>query len=67
MQYYDFTEHTSIPILNSTNALNGIKSGCEIRVPVTLYEEWKSATNWSTYASYIVPYDEEGNKVTPTN
>ena len=51
---YDFTSHTSVPTLSSTNAFSSIPSDCKIRVPAALYDEWKSATNWSTYASQIV-------------
>ena len=52
--YYDFTSHTSVPILSSTTAFSGIPADCEIRVPADLYNEWVAATNWSTYADYIV-------------
>ena len=54
MKYYDFTDHTSIPALSNSNAFNEIPSDCEIRVPAALVDEWKAATNWSTYASQIV-------------
>ena len=53
IQYYDFTSHTSIPTLSGNNAFER-QDGCEIRVPTALYESWKSATNWSNYADYIV-------------
>ena len=52
--YYDFTSHTSVPALSNTNAFNNISADCEIRVPASLAEEWKAATNWATYADYIV-------------
>ena len=54
MVIYDFTKHTSVPTLESTNAFSGIPSDCVIKVPSSLVEEWKSATNWSTYANQIV-------------
>lgn len=53
VKYYDFREHTSVPTLG-TNAFYGISSYNQIVVPDDLYEEWIAATNWSTYASYIV-------------
>ena len=53
IRYYDFTTHTTIPTLSNTNAFNGISDDCEIRVPASLYDEWITATNWSTYANYI--------------
>ena len=54
MAIYDFTSHTSVPTLANTNAFTNIPSDCVIKVPASLLEEWKSATNWSTYASKIV-------------
>ncbi len=54
MKFYDFTKHTRVPTLNGTDALSGIPADCEIRVPTALVDEWKAATNWSTYADYIV-------------
>lgn len=54
IRVYDFTKHTSVPTLSNTNALSGIADDCEIRVPSSLYDEWIAATNWATYASYIV-------------
>ena len=54
MRYYDFTNHTSVPTLASTYSFYSMPSDCEIRVPAALYDEWISATNWSTYADKIV-------------
>lgn len=54
VSFYDFTEHTAVPSLAGTNAFTGIPSDCEIRVPAALVNEWKAATNWSTYADKIV-------------
>lgn len=51
---YDFTRHTAVPTLSNTAAFMGIPADCEIRVPAVLYDEWIAATNWSTYADYIV-------------
>ena len=52
--FYDFSNHTAVPTLANTNAFQGIAADCEIRVPASLVNEWKAATNWSTYASHIV-------------
>jgi hypothetical protein len=52
--YYDFTEHTAVPSLEATSAFTGIWADCQFLVPASLYDEWKAATNWSTYASKIV-------------
>ena len=54
MAIYDFAYHTSVPTLSNTNAFRNIPSDCVIKVPSSLLEEWKSATNWSTFASQIV-------------
>jgi uridine kinase len=51
---YDFTQHTAVPTLANTEAFYNIPADCEIRVPAALADEWKAATNWSTYASKIV-------------
>jgi hypothetical protein len=51
---YDFTLHTAVPELREIDAFSGIASDCVIKVPAALADEWKAATNWSTYASYIV-------------
>ena len=50
----DFTNCTSVPTLGGTY-LNTINRTCKIKVPANLYEQWKTASNWSTYADYLVP------------
>ena len=52
--FYDFSNHTSVPTLSNTNAFGSIAADCQIRVPTSLADAWKAATNWSTYANYIV-------------
>ena len=52
--FYDFSSHTSVPQLESTNAFTGIPADCQIRVRAALVDAWKTATNWSTYADHIV-------------
>ena len=54
MRYYDFTACTSVPALPNTNAFSGIPSDCQMLIPAALYDEWSAATNWATYASYMV-------------
>lgn len=54
MDYYDFTACTAIPTLANANAFTGIPDDCKIRVPVSLANDWKAATNWATYADHIV-------------
>ncbi len=54
VRYYDFTRCTAVPTLANANAFEEIPDDCEIRVPAALADEWKAATNWATYADYIV-------------
>lgn len=51
---YDFTQLSSIPTLANRFVFDGINSDCEIRVPASLAEQWKTATNWATFANHIV-------------
>ena len=52
--FYDFTAYTTVPALINTNVFTGIPTDCQIRVPASLVDAWKAATNWSTYADHIV-------------
>lgn len=45
---------TTPPTLSNTNAFNGIPSGCIMYVPKGCLEAYQSATNWSSFASYMV-------------
>lgn len=49
----DFSTHTVIPSLTNT-WYHDTHADLQIKVPEVLYEEWKSATNWSYYANKIV-------------
>lgn len=54
LNHLDFSQHTHIPTLGA-NAIESSPTGeFEIIVPDNLYDSWKSATNWSTYAKHIV-------------
>jgi hypothetical protein len=55
LQYADFSEYTSVPTLNNANGFANVPITCKIIVPMSLYERWKSATNWSNFADMIVP------------
>lgn len=50
----DFTANTTVPILANDNAFGSIAKNYRIKVPTALYNEWISATNWSSIASHIV-------------
>lgn len=56
---YDFSNCASIPILDNTNAFLTINPNCKFYVPDALYDEWITATNWTTYASYIYKASEK--------
>lgn len=53
VKLYDFSNCTAVPALAS-NTFSNMPIDCEIRVPASLLDEWKAATNWSTYADHIV-------------
>ena len=54
MRYYEFSACTAVPTLSSTSAFSSIPSDCQMLIPSALYDEWSAATNWATYASYMV-------------
>lgn len=49
----DFSSHTAIPTLGSS-AFSSTHANLQIKVPANLIDKWKTATNWSNYASKIV-------------
>ena len=54
LQTIDFSPCESIPTLANTNAFTSIPTACQMVVPDALYDTWIKATNWTTYASYII-------------
>lgn len=54
VRYYDFSAFTSVLTLSGTTAFNGIPSDCQMLIPAALFDEWSTATNWATYAKYMV-------------
>ena len=50
----DFSTHKNVPTLASTSAFKNTHPSLVIKVPSTLLDEWKAATNWSTYADKIM-------------
>ena len=54
MRYNAFTASASVPALSNSNAFSGIPSDCQMLIPAALYDEWSAATNWATYAKYMV-------------
>ena len=55
---YDFTALTSVPTLASTSAFTDINPNCRMIIPDDLYDTWSTASNWSSYASYMVKESE---------
>lgn len=53
MAEYHF-KPTTPPTLANVNAFNNIQSDCVIYVPSAKLNDYKTANNWSTYASYMV-------------
>lgn len=58
LSYVDFSNHTSIPTLNNSNAFTGVTMDCKIIVPDDLYENWIVETNWTSVANKIVKASE---------
>ena len=54
MRFYDFSDCTAVPALSNANAFNNIPSDCQMLIPTALYDKWSTATNWVTYARYMV-------------
>ena len=52
VQTYYFTS-TTPPVLSSSSSLK-VNTGCKIYVPAGCGDTYKNATNWTTYADYIV-------------
>ena len=52
VEAYDFRNCSKVPSITSS-PFQGIITGCKIIVPDELYDEWTTATNWTTVANYI--------------
>lgn len=55
---FDFSECQAVPSFDSYNE-GEFGTNPVILVPPSLYDEWKSATNWTVYADYIVAKGQE--------
>ena len=60
LRYVDFTHCTAVPTLANVNAFASTHSQLEIRVPASLVDAWKAATNWSSLADHIVGISQGG-------
>lgn len=54
LRFVDFTHCTAVPTLANVNAFDRTHAQLEIRVPASLVDAWKAATNWSSLADHIV-------------
>ena len=54
VRYYDFSACTAIPALSDSDAFRNNPSDFQMLIPSALYNNWKTATNWATYASKMV-------------
>ena len=55
----DFSKAESIPTLaNTSNVFYNNNNALKIIVPDSLYEEWKTTANWSSYSSKIIKASE---------
>ena len=54
LRFVDFTHCTAVPTLANVNAFDQTHAQLEIRVPASLVDTWKAATNWSSLADHIV-------------
>lgn len=54
LRFVDFTHCTAVPTLANVNAFDSTHAQLEIRVPASLADAWKAATNWSSLADHIV-------------
>lgn len=54
LRFVDLTHCTAVPTLANVNAFDQTHAQLEIRVPASLADAWKAATNWSSLADHIV-------------
>ena len=54
LRFVDFTRCTAVPTLANVNAFDKTHAQLKIRVPASLADAWKAATNWSSLADHIV-------------
>lgn len=54
LRFVDLTHCTAVPTLANIDAFDATHPQLEIRVPASLADAWKAATNWSSLADHIV-------------
>lgn len=53
-EVFDFSDYTSVPTLANVNAFSTISPVAVFKIPSSLLDEWKAASNWSTFANQMV-------------
>lgn len=48
LELVDLSKCTVVPALRYMNAFMNVPTTCEFRIPAALYDQWITATNWST-------------------
>lgn len=57
----DFRKAQQVPTLANANGFSSLNTNMKFVVPDALYDEWVSATNWSTHADRIIKASEYDN------
>ena len=57
---YDFSNHMSVPKLETIGAFELIDANARILVPTSLYSDWIVATNWASFLKHIWVPDSRG-------
>ena len=55
LQYIDFSSHTSVPTLSSTDSFTGVSPLCKVYIPSELLKSWKAADQWNAVTSFLTP------------
>ena len=54
LEMVDLSNCSTVLKLDNVSAFQNVPTTCKIVVPDNLYEDWKVATNWSSFASQII-------------
>ena len=51
---FDFSQHQQVPTLSNITAFANLNQQTKFYIPTALFATWSTATNWTTYAAYMV-------------
>lgn len=54
LEVVDLSNCSTVIKLDNVSAFQNVPTTCKIVVPDSLYDNWKAATNWSSFASQII-------------